>query len=249
MLVDMGSLTNFGDDLQNEFGIRVKTIPLVSTLRIIEAVRKAVMGYPLDYVYKETMNVRSARRTIWTFEWSHWLTWVISHTKLHASIYPKKPPMTPFGLFATRLMRSRAWADRRDCRDCTAVTLDIPTQTRLTVSIECVSPSVCVCVCNACMNGILACWKNSTCLIKPQPSPPFFWPLLIKVMNLSGPAAHRVPILLKLVSSRLPNTKLTNGIKGLLIISATSCGLSSYHQRNCYFYGSFFTEPSPAGKN
>lgn len=57
MLVDMGSLTNFGDELQNELKILVKTIPLVSTPHVIEAARKAIMGYPLDYVYQETMNV------------------------------------------------------------------------------------------------------------------------------------------------------------------------------------------------
>jgi transcriptional regulatory protein LevR/transcriptional regulator with AAA-type ATPase domain len=62
LLVDMGSLTNFGDELQNELGIRVKTIPLVSTLHTIEAVRKAIMGYSLDYVYQETMNVNDLLR-------------------------------------------------------------------------------------------------------------------------------------------------------------------------------------------
>lgn len=56
-LYDMGSLANFGDELQSELGIHVKSIPLVSTLHLIEAVRKAVMGYPLDYIYKETLNV------------------------------------------------------------------------------------------------------------------------------------------------------------------------------------------------
>jgi transcriptional regulatory protein LevR/transcriptional regulator with AAA-type ATPase domain len=57
LLIDMGSFANFGDDLQTELGVRVKTIPLVSTLHVIEAIRKAAMGYPLDYVYKETLNV------------------------------------------------------------------------------------------------------------------------------------------------------------------------------------------------
>lgn len=56
-LYDMGSLANFGDELQYELGIHVKSIPLVSTLHVIEAVRKAAMGYPIDYIYKETLNV------------------------------------------------------------------------------------------------------------------------------------------------------------------------------------------------
>jgi len=57
LLVDMGSLTNFSSDLESEMGIQVKTIPLVSTLHVIEAARKAALGYPLDYVYHETLSV------------------------------------------------------------------------------------------------------------------------------------------------------------------------------------------------
>lgn len=57
LLVDMGSLTNFSADLQNELGIPVKLIPLVSTPHVIEAVRKAVLGYSLDEVYSDTLNV------------------------------------------------------------------------------------------------------------------------------------------------------------------------------------------------
>nr|WP_319487795.1 sigma 54-interacting transcriptional regulator [uncultured Caproiciproducens sp.] len=57
LLVDMGSLTNFSSDLESELGIQVKTIPLVSTLHVIEATRKAALGYPLDYVYHEALSV------------------------------------------------------------------------------------------------------------------------------------------------------------------------------------------------
>lgn len=56
-LVDMGSFTTFGAELQKEFGIRTKTIPLVSTLHVLEATRKAMMGYSLEEVYKDTLNV------------------------------------------------------------------------------------------------------------------------------------------------------------------------------------------------
>lgn len=58
-LVDMGSLTTFGQEIAYELGIKTKTLPLVSTLHVIEATRKAVMGYTLDEVYRETMNVNS----------------------------------------------------------------------------------------------------------------------------------------------------------------------------------------------
>lgn len=58
-LVDMGSLTTFGQEIASELGIKTKTLPLVSTLHVIEATRKAVMGYTLDDVYKETLNVNS----------------------------------------------------------------------------------------------------------------------------------------------------------------------------------------------
>ncbi|MEG0775580.1 sigma 54-interacting transcriptional regulator [Clostridium sp.] len=58
-LVDMGSLTTFGEELEKEFGIRTKTIPLVSTLHVLEAARKSTLGYSLDEVYKETLSVNS----------------------------------------------------------------------------------------------------------------------------------------------------------------------------------------------
>ena len=57
LLVDMGSLTNFASDIQQELGIPTKVISLVSTLHVIEAARKASLGYPLDYIYQETMHV------------------------------------------------------------------------------------------------------------------------------------------------------------------------------------------------
>jgi transcriptional regulatory protein LevR/transcriptional regulator with AAA-type ATPase domain len=56
-LVDMGSLTNFGEEIAKDFGIRTKTIPLVSTLHVIEATRKALLGYSLEEVYEDTLEV------------------------------------------------------------------------------------------------------------------------------------------------------------------------------------------------
>lgn len=58
-LVDMGSLTTFGEEIEKEFSVKTKTIPLMSTLHIIEAVRKAMMGYSLEEVYKETLSVNT----------------------------------------------------------------------------------------------------------------------------------------------------------------------------------------------
>jgi len=57
LLVDMGALTSFSSNLEKELGIRVKTVPLVSTLHVVEATRKAALGYPLDYVYQEVLRV------------------------------------------------------------------------------------------------------------------------------------------------------------------------------------------------
>ncbi|AZS14305.1 sigma 54-interacting transcriptional regulator [Paenibacillus lutimineralis] len=57
LLVDMGSLMNFPEDIEKELGIQTKAIPLVSTLHVIDAARKAALGYPLDYIYQETLRV------------------------------------------------------------------------------------------------------------------------------------------------------------------------------------------------
>lgn len=57
LLVDMGSFTNFGDEIEKELGIIVKTLPLVSTLHVIEATRKAMLGYSINEVYQDTLNI------------------------------------------------------------------------------------------------------------------------------------------------------------------------------------------------
>ncbi|MHC1681848.1 MAG: sigma 54-interacting transcriptional regulator [Clostridiaceae bacterium] len=58
-LVDMGSFTTFGAEIQKEFGVRTKTIPLVSTLHVLEATRKAMIGYTLEEVYKDAVNINT----------------------------------------------------------------------------------------------------------------------------------------------------------------------------------------------
>lgn len=59
ILVDMGSLTTFADIIESEFHIPCKAIPLVSTLHVIEATRKALLGFSLDEVYKDVLLVNS----------------------------------------------------------------------------------------------------------------------------------------------------------------------------------------------
>ncbi|MBL4932730.1 sigma-54-dependent transcriptional regulator [Clostridium paridis] len=57
LLVDMGSLTNFGEIIKVETGISIKTIDMVTTLLVIEAGRKALNGRDLDSVYDSCVEV------------------------------------------------------------------------------------------------------------------------------------------------------------------------------------------------
>lgn len=59
LLVDMGSLVTFGKEIEVEFKIKTRTIPLVSTLHCIEATRKAIIGYTLDEIYRDTLEVNN----------------------------------------------------------------------------------------------------------------------------------------------------------------------------------------------
>ncbi|RLQ94849.1 sigma 54-interacting transcriptional regulator [Falsibacillus albus] len=56
LLVDMGSLVSFGEKLQEDLGVPVRTIDAVSTPHVLEIVRKAVLGYSLDELYGELMT-------------------------------------------------------------------------------------------------------------------------------------------------------------------------------------------------
>lgn len=58
-LVDMGSLLTFGKEIEKEFKLKTRTIPLVSTLHCIEATRKAMIGYTLDEIYRDTLEVNN----------------------------------------------------------------------------------------------------------------------------------------------------------------------------------------------
>ncbi|MGB7472488.1 sigma 54-interacting transcriptional regulator [Trichococcus sp.] len=57
LLVDMGSLTTFAGELEKLFPLKVESIPLVSTMHVLEASRKAMIGCSLREVYVETLKV------------------------------------------------------------------------------------------------------------------------------------------------------------------------------------------------
>jgi transcriptional regulatory protein LevR/transcriptional regulator with AAA-type ATPase domain len=48
LMVDMGSLTNFGHMITEETGVEVRTIDMVSTLIVLDIARKAIIGYALE---------------------------------------------------------------------------------------------------------------------------------------------------------------------------------------------------------
>ncbi|WP_202709549.1 sigma 54-interacting transcriptional regulator [Sporosalibacterium faouarense] len=58
LLVDMGSLTNFGDMISEDTGIMIKTIDMVSTAIVIDAARKAVMGHGITEIYNSCKGIR-----------------------------------------------------------------------------------------------------------------------------------------------------------------------------------------------
>ena len=59
LLVDMGSLTTFADVIEKEFNVNIKVISLVSTLHVLEATRKALLGSSLESIYKDVLMVNS----------------------------------------------------------------------------------------------------------------------------------------------------------------------------------------------
>ncbi|WP_234123849.1 sigma 54-interacting transcriptional regulator [Clostridium hydrogenum] len=59
LLVDMGSLTTFGEIVENEFKIPVKVYPLASTLHVIEAARKSLLGLSIGEIYNDILSVNS----------------------------------------------------------------------------------------------------------------------------------------------------------------------------------------------
>ncbi|URZ02322.1 sigma 54-interacting transcriptional regulator [Clostridium felsineum] len=59
LLVDMGSLTTFGEVIKKEFSIPVKVFPLVSTLHVIEAARKSMLGLSIDEIFDSILTINS----------------------------------------------------------------------------------------------------------------------------------------------------------------------------------------------
>lgn len=53
LLADMGSLVRFDEMLEDELNIPAKAIPMVSTLHVLEATRKAMLGYSLKQLHED----------------------------------------------------------------------------------------------------------------------------------------------------------------------------------------------------
>jgi transcriptional regulatory protein LevR len=56
-LVDMGSLVNYAYEFEQELRLHTRCISMVSTLHVLEAGRKALMGYSLEDVYESTRQL------------------------------------------------------------------------------------------------------------------------------------------------------------------------------------------------
>ena len=59
LLVDMGSLLALAETVQSELKINLKVISLVSTLHVLEAARKALLGLSLDEIYNDVLLINS----------------------------------------------------------------------------------------------------------------------------------------------------------------------------------------------
>lgn len=59
LLVDMGSLIAFADTVREDLGVKLKVISLVSTLHVLEAARKALLGLSLDEIYNDVIMINS----------------------------------------------------------------------------------------------------------------------------------------------------------------------------------------------
>ncbi len=64
LLVDMGSLTNFGEMIAEKTGRKVKTIDMVSTAVVIDVCRKAVLGQEMEQIYQSCREGRLPRKRL-----------------------------------------------------------------------------------------------------------------------------------------------------------------------------------------
>ena len=62
LLVDMGSLCNFGEMIYEETGLSIKTIDMVSTPIVLEACRKASLGRDLQEIYHACKDLQQKNR-------------------------------------------------------------------------------------------------------------------------------------------------------------------------------------------
>jgi transcriptional regulatory protein LevR len=63
LMVDMGSLVTYSYELERDLGIRARCISLVSTPFVVEAGRKALLGYSLQDVFEDVRKLAS--RMMW----------------------------------------------------------------------------------------------------------------------------------------------------------------------------------------
>lgn len=57
LLVDMGSLTTFATTIEQQCGVKVASLQLISTMHVIEAIQSAMNGNPLSTVYQDVQQV------------------------------------------------------------------------------------------------------------------------------------------------------------------------------------------------
>lgn len=63
LLTDMGSLNSFHNIVQEQLDIPVRTVPMVTTLMVLEAVQKAGIGYSLTEIYNSVIDMRKYNLT------------------------------------------------------------------------------------------------------------------------------------------------------------------------------------------
>ncbi|GFZ29515.1 hypothetical protein CSC2_00410 [Clostridium zeae] len=57
LLIDMDPLINLELEIEKILGVKVKTIPFASTMHVVEATKKAMLGKSLAQVYNETLEI------------------------------------------------------------------------------------------------------------------------------------------------------------------------------------------------
>jgi len=63
LLVDMGTLMIIDQQVEERINVRVRTIPLVSTLHVLEAASKSILGYQLDDIYHSVEKIHDYKIT------------------------------------------------------------------------------------------------------------------------------------------------------------------------------------------